>query len=147
MSLPVPPEAETILRNCIATLRDVILPDTHDEWARFNAGLLVGALEYAIGRLGDDRACQHRADLLAAVEQLRPVVQKAAQPSALAAMDAGSPFEVASRLLVWGQNNPGGLADALRRVLHPVLFAQMESELNAAEPIMAAFARGMRGEL
>jgi hypothetical protein len=147
VSLPVPPSTETILNNCIATLQDVIIPDTHDEWARFSAGLLVGALEYAIGRLGDDRAEQHRADLQAAVEQLRGVVQQAGQPDLADILDATSPFEVASRLLVWSQNNPGDLADELRRVLHPVLFAQLERESKAAEPIMSALARGMRGEL
>lgn len=151
MSLPVPPDAETILSNCIATLRDVIIPDAHDEWARFNAGLLVGALEYAIARLDDDRENRHRADLRAAVERLRCVVLepgRANEAGVLAgALDATSPFEAASQLLVWGQNNPGDLADELRRVLHPVLFAQLECELKAAEPIMSALARGMRGEL
>ncbi|MDP6375155.1 MAG: hypothetical protein QGH42_02725 [Kiritimatiellia bacterium] len=147
MSLPVPPDTETILQNCIATLRDVIVPDAQDEWARFNAGLLVGALEYAIARLGDDRADQHRADLRTQVDQLRGTIEKAAHPHAVAALEATSPFEVASRLLVWGQNNPGDLADELRRVLHPVLYRQMESELEAAGPIMSAFERGMRGRL
>lgn len=147
MSLPVPPDVETILANGIATLRDVILPDTHDEWARFNAGLLAGALEYAIGLLGEDRAGQHRADLHAAVERLRGVVEQSDQQTPLAALQETSPFEAASRLLVWSQNNPGTLADELRGILHPVLFAQMERELEAAEPIMGALHRGMSGEL
>ena len=147
MSLPVPPDVETILSNGIATLRDVILPDTHDEWARFNAGLLIGALEYAIAQLGENRAGEHRADLRAALERLRGVVEQSGQQAPLAALQAESPFEAASSLLVWSQNNPGALANELRGILHPVLFAQMERESEAAEPIMGALQRGMRGEL
>ena len=147
MSLPVPPDVETILENCIATLRDVIVPDVHDEWARFSAGLLMGALAYAIGQLGEDRAGQHRADLAAAIAQLRPVLQKAHEPEALEALDGASPFEAASRLLVWGQNNPGELANEVREALHPVLFAQLQQEMEAAAPIMEALGRGMRGDL
>ena len=147
MSLPVPPDAKTILENCITTLRDVIVPDAQDEWARFNAGLLMGALEYAIARLGEDRADQHRLDLREAVDRLQGAVESAAHPDAVAALAIESPFEAASMLLVWAQNNPGDLAEKIREILHPVLYAQMHSELAAAEPIMAALERGMRGQL
>ena len=61
MTLPVPPDAAMILQNSIVTLRDVLLPLTKDdEYARFNGGLLVGALEYALASLEEDRASKNR---------------------------------------------------------------------------------------
>ena len=52
-----------------------------------------------------------------------------------------SPFEAASRLLVWSQNQPGKLADELRKILHKELYAQLEQEQAAATPLMQAWAR------
>jgi hypothetical protein len=147
MSLPVPPDVETILRNSITTLRDIVAPDTREEWARWNAALLVGALEYALALLGDDRAGRHRADLRAALERCRPAVERAGESEPVAALDDPSPFEAASRLLVWSQNNPGELAEELRTILHAELYAQLDQELAASEPIMEAFGRGMRGDI
>ena len=56
-------------------------------------------------------------------------------------------FEAASRLLVWSQNNPGELAEELRTILRAELYAQLDQELAASEPIMEAFGRGMRGDI
>lgn len=147
MSLPVPPDAETILQNCIVTLREIVVPDVRDEWARFSAELLIGAIEYAIGRLGEDRAEGHRVELGAAVETLRRAIDESAEEELVLAVQQDSPFEAASRLLVWSQNRPGPLADRIQSTLRPVLLDQMHREMDAAEPIMTVLRKGMRGEL
>ena len=148
MTLPVPPTAETILRNAITTLDQVLLPAVgKDEWAKFNAGLLIGALEYALDSMKEDRAARHRASLQAVLDDLQPGVASSGSPELLAALQEASPFEAATRLLVWGQNNPGALALVLQHALRRELHAQLEEELKASAPIMGAFQKGMRGEL
>lgn len=148
MSLPVPPSAETILKNSIETLRDVLLPITRDdEWAKFNTGLLMGALEYALATLNEDRAAKHRKNLATVLANLRATLEASGQADLVTILDNPSPFEIASRLLVWGQNNPGDLAQEMQKALRGELYSQLEEELSAAAPIMGAFERGMRGEL
>lgn len=147
MTLPVPPDARVILQNSIVTLREVIAPLAEDEWARFNASLMVGALEYALGTLDKDRGAEHRTNLAAKVESLRPAIVRAQQAGPTAALAEKSPFEAASQLLVWGQNNPGELAVEIQQVLRAELYAQLDEEIAAAVPIKGAFFRGMAGEI
>ncbi|MBT4162418.1 MAG: hypothetical protein HOC70_05310 [Gammaproteobacteria bacterium] len=148
MTLPVPPSTEIILRNSIATVRDVLLPAVgDDEWAKFNAGLLEGALQYALESLSEDRAGSHRQHLAEALGGLADRVKTEGDASLQLALEIESPFEAASAVLIWVQNNPGTLADDLQQVLHAELFAQLDEELKAAMPIMGAFQRGMRGDL
>lgn len=147
MTLPVPPDPRIILQNSVATLREVVAPLAEDEWARFNASLLVGALEYALGALDRDRGAEHRAHLAAKLDSLRPVIQASGEAEPIAALAEASPFAAASRLLVWGQDNPGPLAADIQRVLRTELYAQLDEEIVAAEPIKGAFFRGMAGEI
>lgn len=148
MSLPVPPTAEIILKNSISTLRDVLLPATKDdEWARFNTGLLMGALEYALATLGEDRAAKHRMNLTNVLSDLGASIKVSGTTDIINMLDNPSPFEAASRLLVWAQNNPGDLAREIQKVLRSELYSQLEEELEASAPIMEAFHRGMRGNL
>jgi len=145
VTLPVQPSVETILRACVATMRDVVLPELESEWGRFSGGLLMGSLEYAIGLLDGDRAAQHRAALSAAIEGLRPLVEASATGELGDAFDSSSPFEVATRLLVFGQGNPGPVGEQVRAALHPLLFGQLDDELTAAAPLLENFAAAMRG--
>ncbi len=65
----------------------------------------------------------------------------------VAMLDRSSPFEAASQLLVWGQDNPGDLANELQKVLRAELYSQLDIELAASMPIMGAFISGMRGDV
>lgn len=147
MTLPVPPDPKTILQNSIVTLREVVAPLAEDEWARFNASLLIGALEYALIGLEKDRGAEHRAALAAKVASLRAVVEKADDSELVAALREASPFEAASKMLVWGQNHPGSVAKEIQKTLRPELYAQLDEEIKAASPMMGAFVRGMAGEI
>jgi len=147
MTLPVPPDARVILQNSVVTLREVVAPLAEDEWARFNASLLIGALEYALGAMEKDRGAEHRSHLIARIDSLRAAIQKSGEAEPIAALAEKSPFEAASRLLVWGQNNPGALATEIQRVLRAELYVQLDQEIAAAEPIKGAFFRGMAGEI
>jgi hypothetical protein len=147
MTLPVSPDAETILAACIETLRDVVLPNVEGEWPRYSADLLVGALEYAQQLLREDPGGLRREELAAAVEEVRGLVAAAPDPQWAEALEAGSPFEAASRLLVASQDHPGPVADGVRGVLHPVLNAQLDAELARTTGLFLAFARNMvRGQ-
>jgi hypothetical protein len=145
MTLPVPPSTKLILENSIAVMRDIILPEVKEDWARFNASLMVGALEYALYGLGRDRASEHRRNLAAAIERVRAAIEQSGQPGAITALAETSPFEAASKLLVWGQNNPGPLAREVQKVLHDELFAQLDEEVKASDPMKGAFAAGLAG--
>lgn len=145
MTLPVSPDVDTILESCIETLRDVVVPEVDSEWARYSGELLVGSLEYARVLLRGDRNAGRRQALDAAIETLRPSVQRSGSAAWLEALEDESPFVVASNLLVEAQNDPGPLADEVRAVLHPLLYAQLDADLLNAMPLFAAFARNMAG--
>ena len=145
MTLPVPPSTRLILENSITTMRDIILPAVTEDWARFNASLMVGALEYALYGLGQDRERDNRQGLAAAVERVRPAVEKSGRADAIAALGEKSPFDAASKLLIWVQNNPGPLASEIQKVLHDELFRQLDEEVKASDPMKGAFAAGLAG--
>jgi hypothetical protein len=148
MTLPVAPDVETILDSCIETLRDVVVPSVEGEWPRYSAELMVGSLEYAKHLLREDFDAIRRAELGRALDEVREIV--AAEPADLElewseALAAESPFEAASRLLVACQNSGGPLAEQVRAALHPVLRAQLDSEMDRTMGLFAAFARNMVG--
>ena len=143
MTLPVNPDVETILDSCIETLKDVVLPGVEGEWPRYSADLLVGSLEYAKQLLAIDRNAERRAELAAAVDEVRPLVASESEPDWAEALASDSPFEAASRLLVAGQNHPGPVADRVRGILHPVLNAQLDVEFARTIGLFSAFARNM----
>lgn len=137
MTLPVVPDVETILANSAAALRDQVLPELADVWPRSCVRLVVASLEYAIELLHDDHAANNLAELGAAIEQLGATV-----PSGAVAA-GGSPFEAASRLLVWAQEHPGPDADTIRSTLHPVLTGQLDREATASLPLVIALTQAM----
>jgi hypothetical protein len=143
MTLPVNPDVETILDSCIETLRDVVLPNVEGEWPRYSADLLIGSLEYAKQLLGEDQNAKRRAELAAAVDEVRTLVAGEAEPHWAEALAPESPFEAASLLLVASQNYPGDVADAVRDVLRPVLNAQLDAEFARTIGLFGAFARNM----
>ena len=81
------------------------------------------------------------------MEELRSTLLQADNAELIAMLDLASPFEAASNLLVWGQNNPGELANAMQKVLRAELNSQLDTELGASVPIMGAFMAGMRGDV
>ncbi len=143
MTLPVNPDVETILDSCIETLRDVVLPNVEGQWPRYSADLLVGSLEYAKQLLGEDLNAKRRAELAAAVDEVRTLVASESEPHWAEALAADSPFEAASQLLVAGQNHPGNVADGVREILHPVLNRQLDAEFARSIGLFGAFARNM----
>lgn len=143
MTLPVTPDAETVLASCLETMRDVVLPEVESDWGRYSAELCVASIEYALGLLGEDRNETRRRALAEAVERVAPDVRASESPVWLAALEGSSPFVVASQLLVAGQDDPGPLAERVRAVLHPVLHAQLDAEMTAGLPLFAAFAKNM----
>ena len=145
MTLPIQPDIETVLESCARTVREVLLPEMESEWGRYSCDLCAASLDYAMGLLKGDRNVARRTSLGAAIEELRPVLAAAGVDAFREALDAASPFVAASALLVAAQNHPGPLADRVRAALHPVLNTQLDAELTAAIPLLAAFARNTVG--
>jgi hypothetical protein len=138
MTLPVIPDVATILANSAAALREQVLPELDDQWPRSCTRLVIASLEYAIELLRDDHGAANCAELVGAINTL----QLAGEAGDLAAGD-GSPFEVASHLLVWAQEHPGPDADEIRSALRPVLTAQLDREAATALPLVIALAQAM----
>jgi hypothetical protein len=134
VTIPVLPDVEDILINSATALRVSVLPTVEDEFASLTVALVAAALEYAVELRRDPRVDRHAADLDLALATLTDVPVLA---------EPGSPFERASRALVWSQQNPGPVGDHVRAVLHPVLIAQTEEETAAAAPILAALHAAM----
>jgi hypothetical protein len=143
MTLPVTPDAETVLASCVETLRNVVLPEVTTDWGRYSAELCVASIEYALGLLGEDRNELRRRGLAEAIEAVAAEIRASGSPGWVAALEGSSPFAVAGQLLVAGQNDPGPLAERVRAVLHPVLHAQLDAEMAAGLPLFAAFAKNM----
>jgi hypothetical protein len=134
MTIPVLPRVDDILANSATALRTTVLPTITDEFAQLTVALVATALEYAIELLAKPRDAQHRAELDGALRRVGDVPEVA---------PGGSPFERASRALVWAQRNPGRRADEVRAILHPVLIDQLERETTAAAPLLATLHAAM----
>jgi hypothetical protein len=145
VALPVTPDVQTILRSCVATLRAEIVPELQSDWGRYSGNLVAASLEYALTLLAEPEApAQWRQALAEAIETLRPRIEAAARPELSACLEAGSPYEIASRLLVAGQNESSALAAELRAALHPLLERQLDAQLAASGPLLGAFVANMR---
>ena len=145
MALTVTPNVETILRSCVATLNAEIVPELTSDWGRYSGKLVAASLEYALTLLSEPEApAQRRRELAEAIEALRPSIEAAGHPEFTAALEAGSPYEVASKLLVAGQGDSSALAEELRAALHPLLQRQLEAQLAASSPLLRAFVTNMQ---
>ena len=145
MALPVTPNVETILRSCVATLNAEIVPELTSNWGRYSARLVAASLEYALTLLSEPEApARRRRELAEAIEALRPSIEAANRPEFTAALAADSPYEMASKLLIAGQSDSSALAEELRSALHPLLEQQLEAQLAASSPLLAAFVVNMQ---
>ncbi len=145
MTLPIGPDADTILAACVETLRDVVLPNVEGEWPRYSADLMVGALEYTRSLLDTNPEQARRVELAATLASVAELVEASGEAHFIEALDETSPFEVASRLLVACQNHPGELASSIKAQLHPVLIGQLDAEMGRSFGMFLAFARNMTG--
>ena len=144
MALTVTPSIETILRSCVATLNSEIVPELTSDWGRYSGKLVAASLEYALTLLADPEApARRRQELADAIEALRPSIEASGRPEFTAALEAGSPYEVATKLLVAGQGDSSALAEELRAALHPLLEQQLEAQMAASFPLLGAFVANM----
>ena len=75
MALTVTPDVETILRSCVATLNEEIIPELTSDWGRYSGNLVAASLEYALTLLSEPEApAQRRRELAEAIEALRPSI-------------------------------------------------------------------------
>lgn len=125
-------------RGVEATVRDVLLPAIHDDWARAAAIQLVGVARYA-QRRPDDSTVAQVAEVAEVLQRLaaNPLVQ---QPASAGADDV---LAAAAATLVAAIGDDGAAGDEVRAVLRPVLMAQLEAELAVTGPLVNAF----RGKL
>jgi hypothetical protein len=145
VALTVTPDVETILRSCATTLRAEIVPELTSDWGRYSGNLVAASLDYALTLLADPQApARRRRELAEAIETLRPRIEAAGSPDFASALEATTPYEIASRLLVAGQNDSSPLAAELRAALHPLLEQQLEAQLAASAPLLAAFVTNMQ---
>ena len=145
MALTVTPDVGTIIRSCVATLNVEIVPELTSDWGRYSGNLVAASLEYALTLLSKPEApARRRQELAEAIEALRPSIEAAGRPEFTAALEADSPYEMASKLLVAGQNASSPLAEELRAALHPLLQQQLEAQLAASSPLLRAFVTNMQ---
>ncbi len=145
MALPVTPDVETILRACAATVRAEIVPELTSDWGRYSGNLVAASLEYAVALLADPEGPdRRRRELAEAIEALRPRIEAADRAELANALAATSPYQAASGLLVAAQNDSSPLASELRATLHPLLEQQLEAQLAASGPLLAAFVTNMQ---
>jgi hypothetical protein len=129
------------LWRCVdATLTEVVLPALADgdEWARTATVQLIGLARYARRRPADATAERHR--------QIVAVLSRLAGNELVdwdGATDEGSVEAAAGRALVAAVGRDDAAADEVRRELRPVLVQQLDDELAATGPLVAAF----RGKL
>lgn len=130
------PSDDALWRSVDRTLRDVVLPQLDDEWARRSVIGLIGLAAYARARPGDPDEPSRRA-LAAALDSLS--ANRLVQPH----WPSASPFKAAGAVLaaaVSDTTDDGAAAEA-RSVLRPLLVQQLETEL-AGDMVLAEPFRG-----
>lgn len=130
------PSDDALWRSVDRTLRDVVLPQLADEWARRSVIGLIGLAAYARARPGDPDEPSRRA-LAAALDSLS--TNRLVQPH----WPYASPFEASGAVLaaaVSDTTDDGAAAEA-RSVLRPLLVQQLETEL-AGDMVLAEPFRG-----
>lgn len=130
---------DELWRGVEATVRDVLLPALHDDWARAAAVQLVGVARYARRRPADllGERTSEVAGALAALAH-NPLVAPE-----LAAAGAHDVLGAAGRILAAAVADDGPHGDEVRAVLRPVLLRHLDEELAVTAPLVAAF----RGKL
>lgn len=118
------------------TLRDVILPDLEDEWARASAVQLIGLATYA-QRRGPDSTAVRDAELAEALERLAASgneIVLAAWPD-----PEGSATVAASRCLAEAAVRDDGAAAAVRAELRTLIVRQLDDDLDETGPLLDFF--------
>lgn len=119
-----------------ATVRDVLLPEISDEWARAAAVQLVGLARYAMDRPPDPSPTRE-ADLEAALDGLaagaNPIVAAVWPDRGLGVHHA------VARSLAGAVGRDDHPATEIRMVLRPLVVSQLDEELEATGPLLDYF--------
>jgi hypothetical protein len=128
---PARPSDQSILVAAEQSLRTVVLPNLVDDHARASVIHVVGLLRYLADR-GPDRTDLRRAQLTAGLELL-------AGNTLVAPLWPGEPVAVAAAVLAAAVRGDDPAASEVRRVLRPILVAQLDDELGETSPLIGAF--------
>ena len=128
------PSDRDLWQSVIATLRDVVLPDVHDEWARQATIQLIGLALYGRDR-GPDPSAKRAAELVLLLEA------HVEDPLVAPHWPAADPLAAASAILV-ARTEAGtgptdrGLAVAAIRAL---LIRHLDEDLDGGGPLLLSF--------
>jgi len=114
-----------------ATLRDVVLPELRDEFARAATIQLIGLTAYARGR-GDDPGPARVVELRGALEELAANVHVVRWPRS-------DVLAACSDALVAASGHDDEDATAVRDRLRPILLRHLDEDLAVGEGLLAAF--------
>jgi len=132
------PSSDALWASVSATVRELVLPELTDEFARLAAIQLVGLAEYARAR-GPDPADERRRDLSACLDAL-------AANALVAAHWPGRSIESAcSAVLVDALEHPGADADEVKVRLRPLLVAHLDADLAGNAVLFGAFRGALPG--
>ncbi len=149
------PSDEALWRSVDRTLRDVVLPQLADPWARQSVIGLIGLAAYARGR-GDDPADANRAAVAEVLDTLsanrlvarhwppRPHMFDSPTPSGAERTHEGfGALAAAGAVLAAAVTDPDddGAASEVRAALRPLLVAQLDAEL-ASDMVLSEPFRG-----
>ncbi len=129
------------LWHCMSeTMRNVILPNLEDPFARVALIRLIGLAEYAPAR-GEDPTERRIAELITCIDQLAtryPDIQKQL-PSQWPRKDAATVLDLCSQLLATAVGDNSEQAQSLRTELKPLLLEQLDEDLKYTNPLIPAF--------
>ena len=125
------PSDDALWASVAATLRDVVLPQLDDEFARAATIQLIGLAGYARAR-GDDPGD-------ARIEELRAVLDGLPGSGPTGAMDAGEVLGACADALVAATGRDDEEAVVVRNRLRPVLLRHLDEDLADEEGLLAAF--------
>lgn len=125
-------------RGVEVTVRDVLLPAIHDDWARAAAIQLVGVARYA-QRRPDDPSDTRIAEIRSVLDRLAGNPHVPARPDD----DAASVLAAAGAALAGAVGDLTTAGDEIRTLLRPVLVAHLDAELAVTAPLVDA----VRGKL
>jgi hypothetical protein len=143
------PTLEEVLDGAVATIRDVLIPNLTDTWARASAVQLTGLLTYARCFSTDLGLAEHVTEIGSAIGSLLARYPELREPFAsrhpglyneAGAVDT---LQLASDMLVYAIRNQNSASEAIHGELRPLLVRQLGVESQRTSAMLMTFSGAM----
>ena len=139
------PTLEEVLDGAVATIRDVLIPNLTDTWARTSAVQLTGLLTYARCFSTDLGFAEHVTEIGSAIESLLVRYPELGEtfasrhPGPYNEVGAVNTLQIASDMLAYAIHNQNPASEAIHGELRPILVRQLGVESQRTSEMLMTF--------